>query len=193
MEDTVAQISRWAGIIRDLGVILGVPFIIGLLVRYYHRQIEILREHNKLLERTQYKGALEQIEAQEKLFARDRLALEQQLSLLDQTGGDKEIELEQTKERLQKVEGVLRNLRSAIHILEEGAKHTSLITLHYGVKGTQSDIDNFARLLSDIGGVFEYTEDHGDTFSLIFKYPNTLPESVIFRLFEKSNLTRVGK
>src|SRR5256885_15079730 len=102
MEDTVAQISRWIGVIRDIGVILGVPFLIGLLVRYYHRQIEILREHNKLLERTQYKGALEQIEAQEKLFTRDRMALEKQLSALHMTEGNTGIELEHTKEKLQK-------------------------------------------------------------------------------------------
>jgi len=97
----------WASFIRDIGIILGVPVIIGIgykLYRYHidiikaqveslktgsevlkemqKKQIDTLEAENKLLKETQYDRALAIIEAQKKLHQIERDKLEQEISQL---------------------------------------------------------------------------------------------------------------
>lgn len=61
------HIERWAKLIRDVGIILGIPVIIVIASNLYSAQLGALKEQNELLKQTQYDKALSLIEAQQKL------------------------------------------------------------------------------------------------------------------------------
>lgn len=107
MDTTYITIWMWASFIRDIGVILGVPIIIGSgykLYKYHigiikaqvdalktsndvlkemqEKQINTLEAENKLLKETQYDKALAIIEAQKRLHQMERDKLEQEISQL---------------------------------------------------------------------------------------------------------------
>ena len=48
------NIRAWAELIRDIGLIIGIPILIGVGVKLYSQQIEILKARNELLKETQY-------------------------------------------------------------------------------------------------------------------------------------------
>jgi hypothetical protein len=91
-------------------------------------------------------------------------------------------------EKLVRIREDLRDLEA---VLTDG-KSMPLITVHYGVKGDRENIDRFSALLAEVGGYFERVEEHGETSSIVFKFPTTYPESVIKLLLKLSNLSPVG-
>lgn len=66
------RIERWAKLLRDIGIILGVPILILVASNLYSAQINVLKEQNELLKHTQYDKALALIEAQKKLIAHEK-------------------------------------------------------------------------------------------------------------------------
>jgi len=91
-----ARVREWAGFVRDLGVIVGIPVIIGVGVQLQDVQqksfesqskaneatIKALEAQNALLKETQFDRALALIKSQNELFDIERNKLTQQISEL---------------------------------------------------------------------------------------------------------------
>jgi hypothetical protein len=89
-----------AGIIRDVGVIIGIPVLITVGMRLYdlqskaleaqvranEAQIKSLEAQNDLLKQTQYDRALSLLDGQRKVFQIDRDSLEKQIADLQKSG-----------------------------------------------------------------------------------------------------------
>ena len=52
------EVTRWATIIRDVGLIIGIPTIIVVGMKMYGLQLDALKHQNALLKETQYDRAL---------------------------------------------------------------------------------------------------------------------------------------
>jgi hypothetical protein len=89
----LTSVQEWATLIRDVGVILGVPVLIGIGVKLYelqHKaaeaqikaneaqikaiesQVKVVEAQNAALKDTQYDKALALLKSQEELFNRER-------------------------------------------------------------------------------------------------------------------------
>lgn len=62
------RIIRAIGLIRDIGIIIGVPVLIIVGIRLYEVKISALESQIEYLKQTQYPQALQTIEAHEKLY-----------------------------------------------------------------------------------------------------------------------------
>jgi hypothetical protein len=130
-------VERWAKVIRDVGIIVGVPVIITLGSKLYEQQIaavkahsEVLEAQNKFLKETQYdraaalldgqkkvfemeRGNLEkQLDGQKKVFEMEREKLEKQLVALKQEGSEKTEEIARLQKQQQGVDQTLQTLTS---------------------------------------------------------------------------------
>src|SRR5258708_6130605 len=101
-------IERWAKLLRDVGLILGLPAVIVIGTKLYDREIEALKSHsealkaqNDVLRETQYDRALALIESQKKLFVLERKSLEEQIHSLEQSGSEKNQERDSLKAQLE--------------------------------------------------------------------------------------------
>ncbi len=81
MNEKLLKIKQWIEVVRDIGLIIGVPALIVIGAGLYERQIDALKAENKLLQKTQYDRAWVQIESQKKLFENEREML---LSRIDE-------------------------------------------------------------------------------------------------------------
>jgi SMC interacting uncharacterized protein involved in chromosome segregation len=118
-------IERWAKLIRDLGLIIGVPILIAIGVKLHDQQTaalkaqnDVLKTQNALLRETSYDRALNIIESQKKLYEQDRTNYESQIQILQQSGESKQIEIK-------KLQGQLAEVNQKIQELD--AKHSSII------------------------------------------------------------------
>ena len=50
----MSTVRAWAELVRDVGLIIGVPVLITIGVKLYGQQIEVLKSRNELLKETQY-------------------------------------------------------------------------------------------------------------------------------------------
>lgn len=80
------KLKVWTGVVRDLGLILGMPALVAIGMQLYDLQLgaleeqkAIIEERNKLLQETQYDRALGLIRAQKELFEMEREQLQAQL------------------------------------------------------------------------------------------------------------------
>ena len=103
------NIARWASVLRDVGVILGLPIVIGLGIKFYRRQIDLLKAENKLLRETQYPRALEVIEAQRKVYELERLELMKKIGELEKYR-DREHDIQQLKETAILIDSRMKSL-----------------------------------------------------------------------------------
>ena len=69
--------------LKNIGIILGVPAIIGLAVYFHNAEVSALRAENELLRQTQYDKALTMIEAQSKLRDNERRIVAESLALIN--------------------------------------------------------------------------------------------------------------
>ncbi len=65
----MSKIHEWIKLIRDIGLILGVPTIIGIGMSLHNKQVDALKAQLALAESTRYDRALSIIEAQKKLHS----------------------------------------------------------------------------------------------------------------------------
>jgi len=84
------KIERWAKLLRDIGLILGVPTLIVIASNLYSAQISALKEQNEILKLTQYDKALVLIDAQEKLIRHERRISADSLAIINQVMKDVE-------------------------------------------------------------------------------------------------------
>jgi SMC interacting uncharacterized protein involved in chromosome segregation len=103
-------IERWAKLIRDLGLIIGVPILIAIGVNLHDQQTaalkaqnEALAAQNALLKETSYDRALDIIEAQKKLSERERTNYESEIQTLQQSGDSKEQQIAKLQSQLSEV------------------------------------------------------------------------------------------
>ncbi|MCU1250736.1 MAG: hypothetical protein JWQ49_3765 [Edaphobacter sp.] len=118
----MSTVRAWAELVRDVGLIIGVPVLITIGVKLYGQQIEVLKSRNELLKETQYDRALDIIKSQRELFELERDSLEKKLRKLESEGSialaDKEREIDVLKARLGTVKETISNLESSASIVE---------------------------------------------------------------------------
>lgn len=78
------KIERIAKLLRDVGIIIGIPIIIVTAGNLYFAQISALKEQNEFLKQTQYDKALSVIEAQKKLTAHERQIMTSSISIISE-------------------------------------------------------------------------------------------------------------
>ncbi|PFH10980.1 hypothetical protein BCF11_3418 [Collimonas sp. PA-H2] len=89
----IKQIKMWAALVRDIGVILGVPALVFIAVQLYgfqmqgmQAQIAALKEQNEALKERQYDRASTIIKAQKDLSETELDLIEKSINLV---GGQK--------------------------------------------------------------------------------------------------------
>jgi len=85
--------ARLIRLIRDLGLIIGVPTLIVVAVYFYNQQIGILKARAELLKETQFDRALSLIRSQKELYEIDRRVLEERIVELLKHGPQSEEEI----------------------------------------------------------------------------------------------------
>lgn len=73
-------VMRWARLIRDIILIIGIPIFIIFGMKLYNSQIEILNAQVELLKETQYDRALSLIKSQKELHKMEREKLEDEIA-----------------------------------------------------------------------------------------------------------------
>ena len=118
----VVQIKEWTELVRDVGLILGIPVLIGVGMNLYRQQIEILKERNALLQETQYDRALTMIKAQKEIFELERESLEKSLQDLkmhsSNTLSEKEEEVAKLGSRLHEVTEAIGSLHKSANVIQ---------------------------------------------------------------------------
>ncbi len=113
----VGNIKEWAGLIRDVGLIIGIPVIIGVGVKLYGQQIEILKARNELLKETQYDRALSIIKSQKEVFEIERQSLEKKVADLETQGEERTDEVDDLTKRLKAVGESIQALETSQAVL----------------------------------------------------------------------------
>lgn len=114
------EIMQWVSFVRDLGLILGIPVLIGIGVKLYNQQIDILKARNELLKETQYDRAVTLLKSQKEVFLIERSDLENKLSTLESVLSEKDAKLSEILRALEALQEATRNvLANAIELNEE--------------------------------------------------------------------------
>ena len=97
------RIQRWAALLRDVGVIFGIPSILYIAIQLYgfqlqgmQAQIAALKEQNETLRERQYDRAATIIKSQKELSEVELDMIEKSISLV----GDKKINIRDFSGRL---------------------------------------------------------------------------------------------
>ncbi len=118
-------IERWAKLIRDIGVILGVHTLIVIASNLYSVQIDVLKEQNELLKHTQYDKAHALIEAQKKLIKHEQQISKKSLLVINRLmkdiesfthaqGEPTELSIDRFEDNIQEVSIKLKELETLI-------------------------------------------------------------------------------
>ena len=106
---SLSEIMQWVSFVRDLGLILGVPVLIGIGVRLYNQQIEILKARNELLKETQYDRAVTLLKSQKEAFLVEKADLESKLNAWKRLCRKKMLSLRKSKEHWKSYTTLLDN------------------------------------------------------------------------------------
>lgn len=124
----IVQIKAWAELVRDLGLIIGIPILIGVGVKLYGQQIEILKARNELLKETQYDRALSIIKSQKEVYELERQSLEKAIKGLEgslseraEALSDKEKEIAALRVRSQEVTEAIGSLDRSASVIERAS------------------------------------------------------------------------
>lgn len=74
------KLEQVAKRLKNIGIIVGVPTIVGLAIYFHNAEVSALRAENDLLRQTQYDKALPMIEAQSKLREHERRIVAESLA-----------------------------------------------------------------------------------------------------------------
>jgi hypothetical protein len=74
--DIISNIQEISGLIRDIGLIFGVPSIFLIILKLYNQYVLTLKEQNAFLKETQYDKALQLIQSEKKLHEIEMSKLE---------------------------------------------------------------------------------------------------------------------
>lgn len=70
--------------LKNIGIIVGVPTIVGLAIYFHNAEVSALHAENNLLRQTKYDKALPMIEAQSKLREHERRIVAESLALTNE-------------------------------------------------------------------------------------------------------------
>jgi hypothetical protein len=125
-EPVISRVATIAALVRDVGVIIGIPVLLGIGMQIHEQQnklyelqikaveqqvkadethLRALEAQNEVLKLTQYNRAVEQVKAQEELFSRERASLEKQIADLGADGQDQSEKIRQLNLALQGANG----------------------------------------------------------------------------------------
>ena len=106
----MSEIMQWASFLRDIGLILGIPSLIGVGMKLYNQQIEILKARNELLKETQYDRAVSLLESQKKAFLMEREALDKRITDLEREKTESVTELAEIKREIADITSELKSI-----------------------------------------------------------------------------------
>lgn len=115
----MTEIMQWVSFIRDIGLILGVPTLIGIGMKLYDRQIEILKARNEFLKETQYDRASSLLDSQKKVFLVERESLENKIAELERSGSQKDETLADLQRKSAEVSERIQSLDKSKSIIDE--------------------------------------------------------------------------
>jgi chromosome segregation ATPase len=103
----LTKVSSIAALVRDVGVILGIPVVLTVGIKLYdlqtkalEAQMKAVEAQNEVLKQTQYDRALAMIKSQRELFENERASLEKQVANLSTSDKDKSGEIAQLQKRI---------------------------------------------------------------------------------------------
>ncbi len=106
-EPVLSKVSSIAALVRDVGVILGIPVVLTVGIKLYdlqtkalEAQMKAVEAQNEVLKQTQYDRALAMIKSQRELFENERASLQKQLADLGTSDKDKSDEIGKLQQRI---------------------------------------------------------------------------------------------
>lgn len=122
----VGSVEQWTRLVRDIGLIIGLPVLITVGIKLYKQQVQVLRERIGLLQETQYDRALSMIKSQRELYEIERGYLENRINELQSTGGQDE-EIDQARENLVEVSKEVEALHVSTVIVERASSRVNFV------------------------------------------------------------------
>jgi predicted nuclease with TOPRIM domain len=122
------NILEWVSLIRDVGLILGIPTLIAVGVKLYSQQIEILKARNELLKETQYDRASALLESQKKVFLLEREELDRQITELKRSGSEKDETLTELNRQVTEITFRIESLNRSQELIDEANIARSLFS-----------------------------------------------------------------
>ena len=114
----VESAQRYTALIRDIGLILGIPTV-GLIAHYLYRaRIRALEAQLRLAEASSYDKSLSKIRAQKELFELELTEMEQALQSLQASEYEKQIEVEKLELRIERLTSQIKELETSIYIYD---------------------------------------------------------------------------
>ena len=80
--DSITTVQVITALIRDIGIIIGIPAVLYVAHKLYRQQLSILKDKNELLKAAQYDNALAYFNSQEILFMKKIEKLNKKISEL---------------------------------------------------------------------------------------------------------------
>lgn len=114
------EILRWAALLRDVGIVIGLPALIAVGAKLYQLQVRAAEARHQVLAETQYDKALSVIRAQKELFTLERDGLEQRIAHLQGSLVAKEGEIGSLSERLSDVNRSVQALDRSLEVISTG-------------------------------------------------------------------------
>jgi len=115
----MAIIKDIAELIRDIGIIIGIPTIIIIAGKLYTQRIQVLKEQVQLLKETQYDRALSQIKSQKELYIMEREKLENEIIELKNYNKNISDELNGIYERIENIKNEEIMIENKIQIIKD--------------------------------------------------------------------------
>jgi len=116
-EPVLSRVSSIAALVRDVGVILGIPVVLTVGIKLYDLQTKALESQmkaveaqNEVLKQTQYDRALAMIRSQRELFENERASLQKQVVDLSTSGKDRGEEIAKLQQRISALDSFKRNV-----------------------------------------------------------------------------------
>jgi len=148
----VQQTTQIAALVRDLGLIIGLPVIIVVITKLYTMQVnlvkerqELLNEKSELLRDTQYDKALSQIKAQRELYEIERTSLEQEITGLRGSLSAKQVEIENVQNRL-----AAAKKEKSTYEIEHETLESDIENLEKTLESKQNEIISFQEKLGEV-------------------------------------------
>lgn len=137
------QIRDWAGFLRDIGLIVGMPTLVVVGVQLYGLQVDaleqqkaVIEERNRLLEETQYDRALDLIRSQKELFEMERGQLQAELAEARRAAQQDQAKIAGLEEQLSELESAAKVFdRLKVERTPEGGIKVTTPTAQIGVRG----------------------------------------------------------
>ena len=119
MNQFVIDAAKYAALLRDIGVVLGVPTLIVVALRLHAQHVASLQAQIDLAKSTQYDRALAIIEAQKKVFVIERELLEKSATEFQKKGAEYEGEVSRLQSKIRDLNVGVDQLTKLTYNMEE--------------------------------------------------------------------------